>query len=210
VFSDGTINWRMQKAQSRNIISGLYTNELLEEKGLRVDIIHSGVPDDVTDTFLGVGSLVIKLNDTVINSKLEFIPEYGDWYGLVLNISNKYKQISTNIWELTYDPVDPNQQSSKLRSVYSDTRMFTDPIIFSAPSDVETDKDSPFYLTDNNSYKIFTSPLYLSNIRLFKNMIDTDTQSTVLNQNIVRDEQLAHIIDNSKPLLNIPKFARNR
>jgi hypothetical protein len=210
VFSDGTINWRMQKAQSRNIISGLYTNELLEEKGLRVDIIHSGVPDDVTDTFLGVGSLVIKLNDIVINSKLEFIPEYGDWYGLVLNVSNKYKQISTNIWELTYDPVDPNQQSSKLRSVYSDTRMFTDPIIFSAPSDVETDKDSPFYLTDNNSYKIFTSPLYLSNIRLFKNMIDTDTQSTVLNQNIVRDEQLAYIIDNSKPLLNIPKFARNR
>jgi hypothetical protein len=41
-------------------------------------------------------------------------------------------------------------------------------------------------------------------------MIDIDTQSTVLNQNVVRDAQLAHIIDNAKPLLKAPKFARNR
>jgi hypothetical protein len=210
VFSEGTIQWRMQKAQSRNILDGLYKNESDVYEGFRVDIIHSGIPDDVTETFLGEGSLVIKLNDTVIDSRLEFTPEYGDWYGLVVNVSNRYKQISANIWELTYDPVDPNQQSSKLRNVHSDARMFTDPIIFSAPSDIEQSKESPFYLTDNNSYKIFTSPLLLSNIRLFKNMIDIDNQSIVLNQNIVRDEQLAHIIDNAKPLLNIPKFARNR
>jgi hypothetical protein len=88
--------------------------------------------------------------------------------------------------------------------------MFTDPILFAAPSNINTDKASPFYGTENNAYKIFTGPIYLSNIRLFKNMIDVDTQSTVLNQNIVRDAQLAHIIDNAKPLLNIPKFARNR
>jgi len=70
--------------------------------------------------------------------------------------------------------------------------------------------DDPFYGTDNNTYKIWTGPIYLSNIRLFKNMIDIDVQSTVLNQNIVRDEQNAHFIDNCKPLLGLPKFARNR
>jgi hypothetical protein len=88
--------------------------------------------------------------------------------------------------------------------------MFVDHIVFNAPSNIVTDKYSPYYGTDNNSYKIFTGPIYLSNIRLFKNMIDIDNQSTVLNQNIVRDSQLAHIIDNAKPLLNIPKFARNK
>jgi hypothetical protein len=88
--------------------------------------------------------------------------------------------------------------------------MFTTPIVFDAPSDIVTDKFSPFYGTETNAYKIFTSPLWISNIRLFRNMIDLDTQSTVLNQNIVRDAQLAYIIDNAKPLLNIPKFARNR
>jgi hypothetical protein len=179
-------------------------------KGMRVDLIHSGVMDENTNPFLGQGSLVIRLNDTIINSPLQFTPEYGEWYGVVVNVSNVYKQIAANIWGLTYDPANPNEQSSKLKKLHEEVRMFTDPILFSAPSDINTDKASPFYGTENNAYKIFTGPIYLSNIRLFKNMIDVDTQSTVLNQNIVRDSQLAHIIDNAKPLLNIPKFARNR
>jgi len=70
--------------------------------------------------------------------------------------------------------------------------------------------ENPFYGTDNNSYKIWTGPILLSNIRLFNSMIDIDIQSTILNQNIVRDEQNAHIIDNCKPLLGLPRFARNR
>jgi len=209
-FAEGTIVWKMQKAQSRNFISGLYIVDNLYVKGFRADLIHSGVEDEEANSFIGQGSIIIKLNDLTINSKLQFLPEYGSWYGLVVNVSNKYKQISINVWELTYDPVDPNQQSSKLKKVHEEIRMFNDPIIFSAPSSVVTDTYSPFYGTDDNSYKIFTSPMYLSNIRLFKNMIDIDDQSIILNQNIVRDAQLAHIIDNAKPLLNIPKFARNR
>lgn len=209
-FSDGTIIWKMQKAQSRNLISGLYLDANEDIKGIRIDLIHSGVIDELTNNFLGEGSIVIRLNDTIINSPLQFVPEFGDWYGVVVNFSNIYKQISANIWEMTYDPTDPNDQSSKLKKVHESVRMFTDNIIFEAPSDIDTDNDSPFYGTDNNSYKIYTGPIWLSNVRLFKNMIDIDTQSTVLNQNIVRDAQLAHIIDNAKPLLNIPKFARNR
>jgi hypothetical protein len=200
----------MQKAQSRNLISGLYEDANTDIKGLRVDIIHSGIMDEETNPFLGIGSIVLRLNDTIINSNLQFTPEIGDWYGVVVNVSNVYKQIAANIWGLTYDPVDPNDQSSKLKKLHEEVRMFTTPIVFDAPSDIVTDKFSPFYGTETNAYKIFTSPLWISNTRLFRNMIDLDTQSTVLNQNIVRDAQLAHIIDNAKPLLNIPKFARNR
>ena len=200
----------MQKAQSRNLISGLYLNDLEEIKGIRIDLIHSGVMDELTNNFLEEGSIVIRLNDTIINSPLQFIPEFGDWYGVVVNFSNVYKQISANIWEITYDSTDPNDQTSKLKKVHESVRMFTNNIIFEAPANEVTDTLSPFYETDNNSYKIYTGPIWLSNIRLFKNMIDIDTQSTVLNQNTVRDAQLAHIIDNAKPLLNIPKFARNR
>ena len=209
-FSQGTIVWRVQKAQNRNLISGLYLDESENMKGIRIDLIHSGVIDENTNPFLGQGSLVIRLNDMIINSPLQFTPEYGEWYGVVVNVSNIYKQIAANVWSLTYDPVNPNEQSSKLKKVHEEVRMFNDPILFAAPSNINTDKASPFYGTENNAYKIFTGPIYLSNIRLFKNMIDVDTQSTVLNQNIVRDAQLAHIIDNAKPLLNIPKFARNR
>jgi len=209
-FSQGTIIWKMQKAQSRNLISGLYLDESQDMKGIRVDLIHSGIMDELTNPFLGQGSLVIRLNEKIINSPLQFLPEYGDWYGVVINVSNTYKQISANAWALSYDPVNPEEQTTKLKKVHEEVRMFTEPVIFSAPSDINVDKASPFYGTDNNSYKLFTGPIWISNIRLFKNMIDVDTQSTVLNQNILRDAQLAHIIDNAKPILNIPKFARNR
>jgi hypothetical protein len=209
-FSQGTIVWKIQKAQSRNLISGLYEDENSDIKGLRVDIIHSGIMDEETNPFLGVGSLVIRLNGTVINSCLQFTPEIGEWYGVVVNVSNVYKQIAGNIWGLTYDPVDPNDQTSKLKKLHEEVRMFTDDIVFDAPSEIINDTYSPYYGTEKNAYKIFTGPIWLGNIRLFKNMIDVDNQSTVLNQNIVRDAQLAHIIDNAKPLLNIPKFARNR
>jgi len=209
-FSAGTIIWKMQKAQNRNLISGLYLDANEDIKGIRIDLIHSGVIDELTNNFLGEGSIVIRLNDTIINSPLQFVPEFGDWYGVVVNFSNIYKQISANVWEMTYDPSDPNDQSSQLKKVHESVRMFTNDIIFDAPSDIVTDTLSPFYGTDNNAYKVYTGPIWLSNLRLFKNMIDIDTQSTVLNQNIVRDAQLAHIIDNAKPLLNVPKFARNR
>ena len=209
-FSEGIIKWRMQKAQSRNIISGLYLGDDANQKGFRVDIVHSGIPDDVTEKFLGEGTLFIKLNSLEIKNRIKFVPEYGNWYGLVVNVSNVYKQVSSNIWEITYDPINPNDQSSKLKNVSSDMNYLSSPVVFSAPSDIVQQKENVFYLTDNNSYKIYTGPILLSNIRVFKNMIDIDMQSTVLNQNVVRDEQLAHIIDNAKPSLNIPKFARNR
>lgn len=210
VFSEGPINWKMQKAQSRNLMSGLYFNELRELKGMRIDIIHSGIMDERTNPYLGVGSLLIRFNDKIINSALQFVPIFGDWYGVVVNFSNVYKQIAANIWALKYDPTNPSDQTSNLQKVHEEVRMFTQPITFNAPTEIVTDTDSPFYGTDDNSYKIFTGPIFLSNVRLFKKMIDIDTQSIVLNQNIVRDAQLAHIIDNAKPLLNMPKFARNR
>jgi hypothetical protein len=210
-FSVGPVTWRMQKAQSRNLISGLYEDQNGDIKGFRADIIHSGVTDELTNIFLETGSLVVRFNDLIINTTLQFIPSIDEWYGVVINFSNVYKQISSIIWGITYDPTNSSpDQSSKLAKLHEDSRMFTDHIVFNAPSNIVTDKFSPYYGTDNNSYKIFTGPIHISNVRLFKNMIDIDNQSTVLNQNIVRDSQLAHIIDNAKPLLNIPKFARNK
>ena len=111
---------------------------------------------------------------------------------------------------MSYDPVNPSQQSSELVKVHEYVQAITTPVVFDAPENIVIDPSSPFYGTDQNSYKIFASPLYLSNLRIFKNMIDIDNQSTVLNQNIVRDAQLAHIIDNAKPMFNAPKFIRSR
>jgi hypothetical protein len=210
VFDPGITNWRAQKAQSRNFLSGLYIDQNQSMKGFRFDLIHSGAMEQEVTNFIGQGSFSLKVNNIEINSPLQFKIDYGEWYAFVVNVSNKYKQLSIQAWKMSYDPVNPSQQSSELIKVHEYVRQLSDGIIFDAPENIDIQTTSPFYKTDQNSYKIFTSPLFLSNVRLFKNMIDTDNQSTVLNQNIVRDEQLAHIIDNAKPLFNAPRFARNR
>jgi hypothetical protein len=202
--------WRMQKAQARNLLDGLYVDSNDTIKGLRIDLIHSGLNEPSNTSYLQTGSVEVVMNDLVINSPLQFTPVFGDWYAIVVNISNKYKQVAINIWEMSYDPTNPQEQSSNLNNVHEYVRSLSTTYTFAAEPDLNTDLNSPYYGTDNNSYKIITSPLYISNIRLFKQMIDIDKQSIVLNQNIVRDAQLAHIIDNAQPLLKLPKFANRK
>jgi hypothetical protein len=210
IFDPGILNWKMQKAQSRNFLSGLYFDSLLNYKGFRFDLIHSGAIEQEVTNFIGKGSFYLRLNDLEVNSPLQFQINYGEWYAIVVNVSNKYRQLSIHAWKLSYDAVNPLPQTSELTKVHEYVQTLTNPILFDAPTNEVIDVNSPFYGTEQNSYKIFSSPLYLSNIRLFKNMIDIDNQSTVLNQNVVRDSQLAHIIDNAKPLLNVPKVNRSR
>jgi hypothetical protein len=41
-------------------------------------------------------------------------------------------------------------------------------------------------------------------------MIEDEKQSAILNQNVIDDAQLAIIIDNAKPILKLPRVAKNR
>jgi hypothetical protein len=200
----------MQKAQARNLLDGLYLDSNGIVKGLRIDMIHSGLNEPSNTSYLQVGSVEVVMNDLILNSPLQFTPVFGDWYAIAVNISNKYKQVAINMWEMSYDPTNPQEQSSDLRNVHEYVRSLSTTYEFAAEPDLNTDLNSPYYGTDNNSYKVITSPLYITNIRLFKKMIDIDKQSIVLNQNIVRDAQLAHIIDNAQPPLKLPKFANRK
>jgi hypothetical protein len=200
----------MQKAQARNLLDGLFLASSGDVKGTRIDIIHSGSDEPSNSSYLGVGSIEVVLNDLVINSPLQFKAIYGEWYAVVVNVSNKYKQVAINFWEMSYDPTNPQDQSSNLKNIHEYVKSLSTTYTFAAEPDLNQDLNSPYYGTDNNSYKIITSPLLLSNIRLFKQMIDIDKQSIVLNQSIVRDAQLAHIIDNAQPKLKLPKFANRK
>jgi hypothetical protein len=89
---------KMQKAQARNLIAGDYVDTNGSPKGIRIDLIHSGVQEPGNTNFIQQGSIEVRLNDLVYNSRLEFVPEYGEWYGIVVNVSNKYKQMGINFW----------------------------------------------------------------------------------------------------------------
>ena len=99
-------------------------------------------------------------------------------------------------------------RNSNLVKIQESYRALTQPYTFDLPVSIETSPTNPLYGTNNNAYRIYTSPLLLSNVRIFKQMIDIDKQSIVLNQNVVRDAQLAYIIDNAKPTLAVPKIKR--
>lgn len=212
-----TTGWKMQKAQLRTLFDGYYGGQ-----GISIDFIWSGsnaVGSPTDNSYLQTGSFRVRINNLEILSPFgsgisstigDFIPTVDDWYGFVFNFSNIFRQYSLKVWRLTYDPDNPATQTSDLSLVHSLDGVTTQAYTFNIDPYIEEDYDSPFYGTNNYSYKTKSSPLWVTNFRLFKQMVEEEKQSTILNQNVVGDSQLAIIIDNSKPILKLPKVARNR
>lgn len=212
-----TAGWKMQKAQSRILFDGYYNGQ-----GILIDFIWSGsnaVSSPTDNNYLQTGSFRIKINDLEVSSPFgvgisstigEFVPTTDDWYGFVFNFSNIFRQYSMKVWRLTYDPDNPATQTSELSLIHSLDGVTSQAYTFNIAPVIEENYDSPFYGTNNYSYKTRSCPLWATNYRFFKQMVEEEKQSTMLNQNIVGDAHLAIIIDNAKPVLKLPKVARNR
>ena len=212
-----TSGWKMQKAQARTLFDGYYNGQ-----GILIDFIWSGsnaIGSPTDNSYLQTGSFRVKINNIEISSPFgvgvastigDFVPTSDDWYGFVFNFSNIFRQYSLKVWRLTYDPDNPLSQTSDLSLVHSLDGITSQAYTFDVPPVIEEDYDSPFYGTNNYSYKTKSSPLWVTNFRFFKQMVEEEKQSTILNQNIVGDAQLAIIIDNAKPILKLPRVARNR
>ena len=212
-----TAGWKMQKAQARTLFDGYYNGQ-----GMLIDLIWSGsnaVTSPAENNYLQTGSFRFRINNLEISSPFgagisstigEFIPTTDDWYGFVFNFSNIFRQYSMKVWRLTYDPDNPATQTSDLSLVHSLDGVTTQAYTFNIPPVIEEDYDSPFYGTNNYAYKTRSCPLWATNYRFFKQMVEEEKQSTMLNQNILGDAQLGIIIDNAKPILKLPKVARNR
>jgi hypothetical protein len=182
-------------------------------------MIWSVSNENLGTSYIQTGSFRILINDLEIiapfgsgvsSSVGQFIPSLDEWYGFVFNFSNVFKQYSINVWQMLYDPENPASQTSDLGLVFLKEGVNSKKYIYNIGSDIEQSNQKETFKTDNNSYKILGSPLYLTNIRIFQNMIEREKQSAILNQNVVGDSQLAVIIDNAKPILRLPKIAKNR
>ena len=207
--------WKIQKAQARTFIYGRKDNN-----GISIQMIWTGSnTNESTTDYIQVGSFRILINNFEILSPFgtgittaagNFIPLLDTWYGFVFNFSNIFNQYSINVWNMLYDPDNPAAQTSDLSLIHYSEGINLPQYIFSLPSDIEDNNQNVTWNTDNNSYKLLGSPLYLTNIRIFKHMIEQEKQSTILNQNIVNDSQLAILIDNAKPILKLPIVGINR
>jgi len=111
----------------------------------------------------------------------------NQWYGIVVNIGNTWKQYNVYVWE--QHPTDPD---SKLRIKFYETMSFI-------PEYTKVDK-----------YTLDKSPSYVTNIRLFKTTIEEEKQSKELLSYFTKDADQALILDNCDDKFRAPYISKQR
>lgn len=126
------------------------------------------------------------------------------WYAYVINVNNEFSQLGVSIYSL--DPnsnmnvtnlgqvITPQMSSNNLTMEFIENRPMTVPLTWSSSS----------------NYGLRGNDMYMTNIRVFNTPIELEQHSNVLNQYVVRDNQLAVVIDNALPSLGFQKFANSR
>ena len=113
------------------------------------------------------------------------------WYGIVLNVSNEFSSMSLSIYTINEGGL-PQSSSSKLIEEFNEV------------------KSGNFIWSSDDKFQLRGNSTYMTNIRVFDEMIEEEQRSNILNQYIVRDNQLSRIIDNAIPSLGFQKFKHTR
>ncbi len=115
------------------------------------------------------------------------------WYAIFVNFSNIFKQLTLNIWKIQWDSVTNLPATTDLVLVLNKT--------------VSINKEDR---SSGIDYYLRPSSMDLTNIRLFNRVAETDKQTIILNQNIVKDAHIALIIDNALPPSKMPYIGYTR
>jgi len=118
------------------------------------------------------------------------------WYAYVVNINNEYSQLSVSLYslDLTTNMQLPQNSSNNLINEFKETRVLQSQLTWSSTS----------------NYGLKGNSMYMTNIRVFNTPIELEQHSNVLNQYVVRDSQLAIVIDNAIPSLGFQKYVNAR
>jgi len=111
-------------------------------------------------------------------------------------MSNTFNQLTAYLYRLdkplTY--TNPQAQDSTLTPIYSETK----------------DLNGPITVNSGSVWSVLGSPVDLTNIRIFEIPIEEESHDAVLNQYVVRDTQLALIVDNAIPQIQLLKMDNPR
>jgi hypothetical protein len=135
------------------------------------------------------------INDQTYQFDFGINPVMGQWYGLVFNLNNQYSQLGAYAYKL-------NSASNK-----NPNMPITQTLI-----EVMNKKHSitPVGWVTDKQYALMPGQLKQTNIRLFKKTIGQSQQRNVLQQYVVRDNQLATIIDNAIPSIQLRRYNQSR
>lgn len=136
------------------------------------------------------------INGEILEYAFTTKPINGQWYGLVYNLNNTYLDTGAYVYSL-------NPQSNALTSMsVSDTLVKV--------MDQKVELTSTMGWVTSKKWSLMPGKLAITNIRLFTKVIGKDQHTNILQQYIVRDNRLAHIIDNAIPSIQLRKYNQSR
>jgi hypothetical protein len=151
-----------------------------------------GMSIDILNNYINVS---INNENYIFNLNLN---EYKEdvWYSAVINISNKFKQIGLYLYylEKPLTLINPQVQDTSLKLAHSSVK----------------DLNNKITINNNTTWSLLGGHIYLTNIRIFNTTIEEESHELVLNQYVVRDTQLALLIDNAVAQLKLLRLNNPR
>jgi hypothetical protein len=114
----------------------------------------------------------------------------NDWYGLVINHMNNYSQASVHIWKMKHNPNLPQLNQPKT----TDLQLIFTQVVDMTPAELKP---------TNTIFTIRAGTTNITNVRVWKESMEEEKQPVTLNQYVVRDNDMALLIDNAIPPLRM-------
>lgn len=165
-----------------------YNND--EKKGLLISLNYN---DSTKKT---KSMTVVSGNQTLIFDTA--FPELSgtDWYGLVVNHMNDYRQVSVHIWKMKYNSALPPTGQQKTTNLQ---------LVFTGVKDLMPKALNP----TNQQFQLRSGGTPITNIRIWDESIEEEVQALILNQYVVKDQDRALLIDNCvAPLRLVKEYVR--
>ena len=162
----------------------------------KYQLIHGGAFGEGFVARISRTKLEIELNGQIHTFVHNLILGSHEWYGLIINMSNSFRELSVYIYYLdeSNNRNRPQDSNNNLELQFSEIRPLTQAYVW----DTEI------------NYQLRGGLIKMTNIRLWKKTIEEEQHSNILNQSLVRDSHLAHIIDNAIPSLSYQRYYNAR
>ena len=144
---------------------------------------------------LNANNITAYINDQTFQFDFGAQQQMGQWHGLVFNLNNSFGQVAAYVYRL-------NSASNRNPNMPIEQTLI----------EVMNQKHSiaaAGWVTDKQ-YSLMPGQLKQTNIRLFKKTIGQGQHRNVLQQYVVRDNQLADIIDNAIPSIQLRRYNQSR
>jgi hypothetical protein len=161
-----------------------------------LDLIKANTGDKGLSIKTSSTELTLKLNNDTHSFTYDSQLEATTWYGVVINLSNTYNVLSTDVYRL--DPMSNWQNGQTVQETLAS-------ILSEKVNNI-----TPYGWTTNDKWSLMPGNHEITNIRLFNKVIGDEQHINLLQQYVVRDNQYAHIIDNAIPSIQLRRYNQAR